>query len=61
LAIEDERQQMQFHREQKMKAYHEKQKARLAEFGMIKAKREQEKNKAKQMEMENEINRRKAM
>ena len=52
---------MQFHREQKMKAYHEKQKARLAEFGMIKAKREQEKNKAKQMEMENEINRRKAM
>jgi hypothetical protein len=44
-----------------MKAYHDKQRARLYEFGQIKAKREQDKNRAKQMEMENEINKRKAM
>lgn len=43
-----------------MKAYHEKQKARLAEFGKIKAQREQEKMKQKQMEMQNEIDKRKA-
>jgi DNA gyrase/topoisomerase IV subunit A len=44
-----------------MKNYHEKQKARLAEFGKIKYQREQEKIQARQMEMENEINKRKAM
>ena len=44
-----------------MKVYHEKQKARLADFGKIKHQREQDKMKAKHMEMDNEINKRKTM
>jgi hypothetical protein len=33
LAVEDDRQQKQFEKELKMKAYHDKQKARLADYG----------------------------
>ena len=38
-----------------MRAYHDRQRARLAEFGKIKAQREQDKMKAKRDEMHREI------
>lgn len=58
LRLEDERKQREYLKEQRMQAYHQKQKEKLQEFSQVKAVREQERLFKEIMDRDQEIKRR---
>ena len=59
LRQEDEKQQKQFMKEQQMQNYYQKQKAKIAEYGVIKMQRQQERLNKEKLEKDLEIKERK--